>query len=327
MKDNKKIERGLEEIAHLFLSRQSSPGAAKGGTQREVRAGGGESTRLPGNNQQPKEVKGVSFSRAVSSLAVKQNLCLLSSSRGLFAEKSFVACNLAIELASRDFSVGLIETTTTLPNALFLLGSSCSGPASRHSKSPVAQQLPMPEPLKLMDIPVDPDKNIRAIFVDEEVELDDSSALFYRLNSQSDFLIMNASVDVFRLRKIISLTRPFFIVTTTVNSRELLKSYLLIKQVSQDVGGEFGLLIVGESPSYKAKGAFRMVSEMAQKFLSARIHYMGTVPIGADFSRSILIRTPLLHEMQDSAACQSIRKLADGLIKKTQLSSEGNHRW
>lgn len=320
MEDNEKPERGLEEISHLFLSRQSPLHETKGVTQREVQAGCGKSTPLANHT--------------ASSPAVKQNLCVLFSSKGLFAEKCFLVCNLAVKLASRNFSVGLIETNTTLPNAFFVLGSYFTQRTSKQSQSSSTETLstlpptlPNPEPPKLMEVPVGTRNKIKAVLFDKDLESDDSLTVLDRLNSESDFLIINAPPDVFRLKKIVSFIRPFFLVPVTVDPEKLLESYSLIKEVSGSMAHrEVGLLIIEESHSQKAEGAFRIIAEMANKFLSVNIGFMGTIPIGADFPRSSVTRTPMLQEMGNSSTSRSIRKLANRLIKKIR-SSERNHQW
>jgi hypothetical protein len=325
MEDDKKLERGLEEVSHLFLSCQGLPRGAK--SAQEPQDDDGKRACLPDRTVRNEGVK-----EKFLASATKGNLCLLFSSRGLFAERSFLACSLAIKLASRNFSVGLIETTTAVPNTFALLRSLLGETVSRQSRPSLAAKLPSvsptppgPEPLKLLEIAVSPRKSIRAVFVGQDLESEASFSLLERLNSRSDFLIMNASPDVFRLKKMISFMSPFFIVTSTVAPEHLLNSYLLIKEFSGSTEcKEAGLLIIEDGHYLKADGAFRMIAQMAQKFLSTNVHFMGTIPLGANFSRSVRTRTALLQEMENTPASRSIRKVANLLIKKMR-SLERNH--
>ncbi len=302
MGDRKKQARGLEEISHFFLSCQSPSDQAKKLTGKEVQADAGEITPLPRDI-----ARNEGLEKAVSRAPVNRSLSLLFSSSSLFAEKSFLACNLALELARRNFSVGLIEATTRLPNTFYFLGS----------LFPVPPTPPAPEPLELIDISIAGCKNIKAVFWEKDLDSADAFTILDRLNSESDFLVINASPDIFGLREMISLMNPFFIVPTTVRSEELLNSYSLIKQISQGLScREVGLLIMEERFCRKAEAGFRVIAEMAHKFLSCKISLMGPIPKGADLSRSILTRTPLLLEEENSPISQSIRKLADGLIQK-----------
>jgi hypothetical protein len=302
MEDRKKKVRGLEEVSHFFLSGQSSTSEARKLTRKEVQPDPGETTSVA-----DRIARNVGVKDEVYRVPVKRNSCLLFSSNSLFAEKSFLACNLALELTRRNFSVGLIEATTRQPNTFFLLGSLFPVPPTR----------PALEPLKVIDISFGAPKNIRAVFWEKDFDSADSMSVLNRLNSESDFLIVNASPDIFGLRKMISLISPFFIVPTTVRSEELLNSYSLIKQICMDTSSaEVGLLIMAERFCQKAEAAFSVIAEMAHKFLSCKIRFMGPIPKGADFSRSILTRTPLLLEGEDSSISKSIRKLADGLIQK-----------
>ena len=312
MEDRKKQARGLEEVSHFFLSGQTAPEEARKLTVEEVLADAGEITTVPDGIARKEGVQD-----EVYRAPVKRSSCLLFFSNSLFAEQSFLSCNLALELARRDFSVGLIETTTRLPNTFFLLGS----------LFPVPPTPPALEPLRLIDISIGACKNIKAVFLEKDFGSSDSFTILNRLNSESDFLIINASPAVFGLREMISFINPFFIVPTTVRSEELLNSYSLIKQISLGVSrGEVGLLIMEERFGQKAEAAFGVITEMAHKFLSCKIRFMGPIPKGADLSRSILTRTPLLLEGENSSISQSIRKLADGLIQEIH-SFEGNPQW
>lgn len=305
MEDRKKHARGLEEVSHFFLSGQSAPEEAKKLAGEEVQADAGEIATMPDGITRNEGVQ-----NEVYRAPVKRSSCLLFSSNSLFAEQSFLSCNLALELARRDFSVGLIETTTRAPNTFFLMGSLFPGPPTT----------PAPEPLRLIDISIGACKNIKAVFLEKDFGSSDSFTILDRLKSESDFLIINASPAVLGLRKMISFINPFFIVPTTVCSEALLDSYSLIKQISLGVSrGEVGLLIMEERFCQKAEAAFSVLAEMAQRFLSCKIRFMGSIPKGADLSRAILTRTPLLLEGENSSISQSIRKLADGLIHKNRL--------
>lgn len=315
MEDRKKPTRGLEEVSHFFLSSQSPPYDAKKLPGKNLLADDSEITPLP------------------SEISRKERHLLFSSSDSLLTEKSFLACNLAMELARRNFTVALVETTTKLPNIFFLLGSLLPGStkekratSSLEKLLTVPSTLPPPEPLKLVDISTGYYRNIKAVFLEKDLDSADSFTIFSTLYSESDFLIMNTPSDIFEFKKTISLISPFFIVPTTVHSEELLRSYSLIKQISEEVAcKDVGLLIMKEGPHQKAEGAFNIIAEMAHKFLSTDLHFMGTIQKGDDFSRSILTRTPLLLEVPNSPISRLIRKLADSLIKKHSHVKETNN--
>lgn len=121
------------------------------------------------------------------------------------------------------------------------------------------------------------------------------------------------------------LVNAFFIVPTIVRSEELLNSYLLIKQISQGMScKEVGLLILEEDLPQKAEAAFRVITEMADKFLSCKIRLVGTIPKGKGLFLSVLGRAPLLSGAE-SPVSQSMGKLADRLIREnTHLKGINN---
>ena len=304
MTAKKKQARGLEEVSHFFLSRQD-PSQSKENNGKGAQAHAVEIPSLPKDT------------------ARGSSLFFFSSS-SLFAEKSFLACNLAIELARRNISVGLIETTTRVPNTFFLLGS-LFPESTRHENTPSMnknsptgpQRAPTPEPLKLFDISVGSPKNIKAVFWENNVDSPDSSSALHTLFSESEFLIINATPDILKLRELTYLMNDFFIILTTVRSEQLLNAYLLIKQISSCVGrGEIALTVMDEGFSQDTDAAYRIITDMANKFLSCKVRSAGTIPKGAEFFRSILNRTPLLMNEETSPISQSIRKLADSVLQK-----------
>jgi len=318
MEDRKNQARGLEEVSHLFLSGQSPPDEARKLTEKEVHPDAGEITPLPS------DIARTQGEEVVSTALVKRNVLLFFSSNSLVTEKSFIACNLALELARRNLSVALVETATRLPNIFFLLGSLLPESTKGESTSSLLEKLltvpstpPAPEPLKLVDISTGYRRNIKAVFLEKDLDSVESFTILNRLKSESDFLIVNAPSDSLELKKMISLLSPFFIVPTTLHSEELLKSYSLIKQISRGAAcQDVGLLIMEGSHHHKAEAAFNVIAEMARRFLSTNVHFMGTIPKGDDFTRSILTRTPLLLEAPNSPIPQSIKKLADILIEE-----------
>jgi flagellar biosynthesis protein FlhG len=316
--NKKKRSRGLEEVSHLFLSHQGPPEAKKQ-TEKQARPQGDESTPSP-NNAVPWERH---KEQAFVAPAKRLSRVIFFSSSGLFAEKSFLACNLALELAKRNYSVGLIETSTSLPNTFFLFGSlfpeftakeyASSIPGGLQANLKMSSAL---EPLRLMDISIEGSKGIKAVFWEKDRNCADSLEVLNGLDNESEFLIMNASPDILELREMICRMSPFFIVPTTVRSEQLLNSYLLIKQISRDtVRAEVALLIMDEGFSQNTEAAFRVIQDMTDKFLSCNIHFMGIVPKGAEFFQSILNRAPLLLDGKSSPLSRSISKLADKLIQ------------
>jgi len=291
MEDREKRGRTLEEVSHFFLSgeRPSNQGEAPVGAQ-AVQADSEASTPMPldlSGTETPED--------AGPTAPIQENLCLLfSASKGLSDKKSFLACNLALELARQDFSVGLIETTARLPNTFFLFGGY---------------------------------KNINAVFWEKDLNSPDFLTILDRLRRANDFLIMNVSPDVFGPGKMTAAIHPFVVVPTTGHSEDLLNAYTLIKQIARDGScPHVGLVVLQEEPSLPAEAIGQIMSEMAQKFLSCKIHFMGAIPNGGDVFQATLTKPPLLQASNDSPLAASIKGLADRLIKNndTHLKGAGN---
>ncbi|NVL89685.1 MAG: hypothetical protein HWN69_01645 [Desulfobacterales bacterium] len=282
--------RSLDKVSHFFLSGRGPLDQASEPTGKEVRADVGKIGPLPGDVALKEGLE-----EAVFAAPVKGNLCLLLSSNSLIAVQSCLACNLALELARRNFSVGLIETTTRLPYTFFLFGGY---------------------------------ENVNAIFWEKGLDSADFLAILHRLSSKSDFLIINVSSDIIGSRETLPLVNPFFIVSTTVHSEELLNSYLLVKQISRGMpGGKIGLLVMEERHSQKGEAAFSVMAAMADKFLSCKVRFMGTIYKETDLSWSTFPQPPSLPETEDSPVSQSIRKLADSLTSKKHIDLKRRQQW
>jgi len=223
MEYKKKPERGLEEVCHFFLSRQSHSGESRSFTGRNVHAGADETTPLPDVNTRKPELE------VVPTTAVKQNVCLVFFSDSLVTEKCFVACNLAIELARRSLSAALVETTTRLPNIFFLLESLFrESPEGKNALSllekllTVPSTLPPPEALQLAEISTGYHQNIKAVFLEKDLDAANSLTILNTLKRECDFLIINTPTDILEFKEMISLVSPFFVVLTTVHPEALL---------------------------------------------------------------------------------------------------------
>ncbi len=314
--------RRLEKVSHFFLSSQDRQTDADSLHRKEAHPDDEAAFCSSDNASWKAKVQGASSARIF-----ERHLCLVCSSKSPFAHKPFLACNLGIELARRKFSVGLIETTTP-PNTFSFLGSFFSELTSKQRGFPLMKGFPpLPTfcPLKLLDIPVDARNTLKAVALEDDLESDDSHTLLNKLKNESDFLIVNVPNDILRFRKLISFVDPFFVVQLTDNPEELLELYLLIKRVSEGIRcKEFGILMMEQDPSRKAEGAFHLIAEMAFNFLSANIRFLGTILMGADFSRSIITQNPLLGGTEDTPAGLSIRRLADGLVRRAQLSERND---
>ncbi|MFC1890637.1 MinD/ParA family protein [Thermodesulfobacteriota bacterium] len=319
--------RNIEEVSHLFLSHQNAPDVRKIPTEDVSRPGISGLVPLTGDSayREKGEV-------AASTAGAEQKLCLLLSSEHLFVEKSFLACNLALELAKKSISVGLIETTARLPNTFFLMGSLLPESTGTEGASPSADMMPKTRPshpvfehLKLVNIPINGRKGIKAAFMLNGPGSVDTLETFLKLRRESRFLIVNTTPDIFKFKETISSMNPFFIVPTTADPEELLQSYALVKRISQVMDcPEVGLLIIEESADNNAEGAYHIIKEMTKKFLSAGIHFMGTIPTGDGLSKSILTRSPLCLKAESSPVSRSIVKLADHVIRRNVPSSEGD---
>ncbi len=292
---SKKKKRGLEEISHLFLSRQRILEKEEGPGENETGTSGDKVPLLI--DQTVRDTSPVGHNLAI----------VFSSSSSLFAEKSFLACNLAVELAKRGSSVALIETTIRVPNTFYLLGPLFSPDAT--------------EPLRPINIFDNDRKCIKAFFWEQGLDDVDSFAIISELSRESEFVIINALPEISLLREMLCSLNSLFIVPTTARSEQLLNSYRLIKKISQQMTcEEVALLVIDEGFSLNPDAAFGLLKDMAHKFLECEVQFWGSIPKGPEFFRSIFRRTPLLLENHTSPISKALGNLADLIVKKAHLN-------
>jgi hypothetical protein len=249
--------------------------------------------RPPGKEREFKDGKPEKSKEEVSPAAdVEHNLCLIFSTYDLSAGKAFLAYKLALELSRRDFAVALIDTPseTGQPSQQISLMKSTVGPGAKIKSCRLAEK-----------------------GLDSEA----SVGILKRMTRESNFLVFNSPRDISKLRGVISMLNPFFIVPITENSEVLLRSYMLIKKILMDMHvEEVGVLVMDEKANGKAEKAFCLIAEMVHRFLAASVLFMGVIPFKAPSDHATLSPNHPRQEIEDSAISRSIVELADAVIEQ-----------
>ncbi|MBW2647712.1 MAG: hypothetical protein JRE23_16355, partial [Deltaproteobacteria bacterium] len=267
-----------------------------------------------------REFQADSITIAPFSDRIARTPCLLLAAKSVLVEQTFLACNLALELARQGLSVGIVETVTIVPSAFFLLGSHF--PASIDTEGTTSPTFSVLGTPKIIVVAIPGYKKIKAVLLGKDFDSTDCLTTVNSLARDCHFLIINARSDIFKHKKWIYPTNPFFILPVMVNSQASIETDAMIKQISETVAcPEIGLLMIEESRSHKAEVTFNAIAKKARGILSADIHFMGTIPRGTDFARPILARTPVLLEAGNAPVFRSIRKLTR-IIHKHFSSSQ-----
>lgn len=222
----------------------------------------------------------------------EHNVCLIFSTYDLSAGKAFLAYRLALELSRRDFAVTLIDTAsqTGEPSQKISLTKGTVGPGAKIKSCRL------------------PEGNL-----DSEASL----GILKRMTRESNFLVFNSPRDISKLKGVISMLNPFFIVPITDNSEVLLRSYMLIKKILMDMHvEEIGVLVMDEKANGKAEKAFCLTAEMVHRFLAASVLFMGVIPFKPPSEHLTPSPNHPRQEIEDSAISRSIGELADAVIEQ-----------
>ena len=270
-------KRRLDGISHLFLSRHSPPGKERRIKKERICA---NATGLISLAEKKPEKRSEEVSPAAE---IAHNQCLVFSTYDLFAAKAFLAYKLTIELSRRDFSVGLIDTSTVILSKLLdaqRLASRSTNTASSFSpakdNSTPSKIGPSSQQFSLMNETVGPGAKIKACHLAEKgLDSEASVGIVRRMTKESNFLIINSPRDISKLRGVISIVNPLFIVPITDNSKVLLRSYMLIKKILVEMHvEEVGVLVMDEKRNGKGEKAFCLIAEMVHKFLLTTVFFI-----------------------------------------------------
>ncbi len=328
MEKKKKLGRGLEEVSHLFLSSQATP----------------DSVDTPGRAETDRgETGGEEFSPAaffrpdpplpkIPRVENRASRIIIYGDAGFNTEKSFLACNLALELSRRGFSVGLLESNAWLPNALFLLGPLLSGQTGE--TEPVrlltAKMLalppavPFPEPGKVTPLPLNEGKTLKLLFLPgEEVKPAGSAPSLKELAVKTDILIVNSPADAGRLKEIAA-GESYFLIPFGTGIEDILRCYAAVRRlITIRPGARAGMLVMKEKNRRRAESGFKLIAQMTGKFCPLEMSFLGSIPPGEEYVRSILNRLPLALETEPSPLSGAIRMLADCLLEETRAHTAG----
>jgi hypothetical protein len=274
--------RGLDTVSHLFLS---SSGPSHGQKKPETRSASKETESPSLFSRQ--DAMNDSGKAACAFGTAPSNLCIVLCPEGFAPRGSFLVCTLALALARNHVSVGLIETTAKLPHTFFLSGGY---------------------------------ENINAIFWERDPGSAQFEKMLSRLQQTCDIVLMNIGPNGCPDTLGPLMRRSQCLILTTSDPEELLKAYGVMKKASQEWAcEEIGLVIFEEGPAKKAEGAFRVMAEMARKFLWCTVSLLGSVYVEGDLpAMPSSLSAPLLQELLQTTAA-SIEEVARNLVKNRPL--------
>ena len=217
-----------------------------------------------------------------TSLDGPSSVYIILCPEGLTPRDSFLGRMLALSLAASGVSVGFIETTTRLPHTFFLSGGY---------------------------------ENIDAVFWEADLDSPEFLNMIARFRNSCDFVLINTAASVLlKTTGSMGLMGRCF-VPATVRPQDLLSAYGTIKNASKKWAmAEIELVVIKQKATDNAAGAAAVLEEMARRFLSCSVRFIGAVTLPDDIDAfGAFSLTPSPQALPD-AATAAVKEVARHLI-------------
>ena len=285
--------KGLEDVSHLFLSSEETSLSSR---TEENSAGN------PGDSRKDEAV-----SRVVA--VTGDHRCL---------EKSFLVCNIAVELARRRRQIGIVDADPSFPDQAFLWGRRPGDSLARLAEKENGHEpqviLEGPLGIKLLSLDVNLDHlkelpessreriwaglrtfetNARMILVDTPAPIQGNARLIHRLAHQIVVMVPSdplGMMDAYSVIKRILEARPDVAVSVVIYQ---------VRMVSE------------------AQSIFEQMTRALGEFLNVTVINLGYLYADVNIERSILKRTPLCLTPARSRAAQCLAQIAERLWVQT----------
>jgi flagellar biosynthesis protein FlhG len=91
-------------------------------------------------------------------------------------------------------------------------------------------------------------------------------------------------------------------------------AYATVKVLSQQAGVTGFSVVANQAADFQGRDVFRRLSQVTDRFLRARLSYLGHVPRDENLQRAIQVQQPVVDLYPRSPASRALQTLADGLL-------------
>jgi flagellar biosynthesis protein FlhG len=91
-------------------------------------------------------------------------------------------------------------------------------------------------------------------------------------------------------------------------------AYATVKVLSQDAGVTHFSVIANQAADFQGRDVFRRLTQVTDRFLDAKLKYMGNVPRDEDLPRAVRVQQPLVELYPRSPASRALSVLCDTLL-------------
>jgi len=91
-------------------------------------------------------------------------------------------------------------------------------------------------------------------------------------------------------------------------------AYATVKVLSQDAGVTHFSVVANQAVDFQGRDVFRRLTQVTDRFLDARLKYLGNVPRDEDLPRAVRVQQPLVELYPRSPASRALSVLCDALL-------------
>lgn len=281
--------KGLEDVSHLFLSSEGVPSPPR----KEDRAAGNPSETS----------KGQTVTRVVA--ITGDHRCL---------EKSFLICNLAVELARRRRQIGILDADPSFPDQPFLWGRRPGDSLARLAEEENGQgpEIILEGPLGVRMISLDVDlRHLRGL---PQSARESFWSGLHTFEKDTRMILVNTPGPIHGNARLIHRLAHQIVVMVPSDPLGMMDAYSVIKRIltiRPDV--TLGLVIYQVRMVSEAQAIFEQMTRALSEFLHVTVVNLGYLYADVNIERSILKRTPLCLTPARTRAARCLAQIAEKL--------------
>ncbi len=328
MEEDKKPGRGLQDYAHLFLSRTSKkspesdsqpPESAK---PDDIKPGTTEAQGIDTKSrseslkdfscrlfpQHPDEQRNTTPQSAepVKEKAYRRPYAIALSAPSRSLSNAFLTMNLCMDFASRNLKVLVINADLRFPSMILLANLKMAGTRSKAQATSIeaGERGSAIEMVTLdMDITV-----LNSPWEDEQNPITEEIT---KSANRADIILINTSMGFRSNAKAIFKAADEIILSTGADPARLIDTYCMVKMIHQ-LAGDARMGIIITASEHESANGFKKLNQAAQQFLTTSLTCYGYIPWDFNVTESIRKKSLL---RPDCPTAQYIHTIGDKLLK------------
>jgi flagellar biosynthesis protein FlhG len=288
VKEHKRLGKGLQDVSHLFLS-----------TQEEEQSPSEKDSRPRPRSQTTPEGQ---YPRVVA---------ITGDRRGL--EKSFLVCNVAVELARRNRQVRVLDADLSFPDQPFLWGLRSGESAARLAAVEEQGQVPQvilqgPLGIKMMSLDID-FSQLRSLAESARRRLLLGLMAF---EAGAQLMLVDTPANLSLNSRLIFQLAHQIVVLVPSDSLGMVDSYSIIKGIlAMRPKASVGMVTYRIRMVTEAQAIAQRMTQTVEEFLGAKITNLGYLYADLNIAKSIAQRSPLALSSLTSRAVRCLSRIAD----------------